>query len=233
MNKLVTFRENQVVTTSLQVAETFEKEHRNITQSIEKLTAENSAVKNMFYESTYKNSRGKEYKMYYMNRDGFSLLVMGFTGSKALEFKLDYIKAFNQLEEFYNSPEMIMKRALEIATERAKQAEETLHKLMHSGKLYTASEIAKECGMSAIRLNKFLCAEGVQYKCNGTYLLYEKYQDKDYVSIKQFQRGELTIYDRKFTDKGRLFILELLERRYPAFLETHQPKQLTLSMVLN
>ena len=137
---------------------------------------------------------------------------------------------FIQIEKLWNSPEMIMKRALEIANERVKQAEETIHKLMHSGKLYTASEIAKECGMSAVRLNKFLCEKGIQYKCNGTYLLYSKYENNGYVSIKQFQKGEITIYDRKFTDKGRLFILELLDRHYPTYLET---KQNNISMVLN
>lgn len=137
---------------------------------------------------------------------------------------------FIQIEKLWNSPEMIMKRALEIANERVKQAEETLYKLMHTGKLYTASELAKECGMSAVKLNKFLCEKGIQYKCNGTYLLYSKYENEGYVSIKQFKKGELTIYDRKFTDKGRLFVLELLERHYPTYLET---KQMNVSMVLN
>lgn len=43
--------------------------------------------------------------MYLMNRDGFSLLVMGFTGKKALEWKLQYIKAFNQMEKFIREKE--------------------------------------------------------------------------------------------------------------------------------
>lgn len=75
------------MTTSLQVAEVFKKEHKNVIQSIENLVAENSATKNMFYENTYDN-RGKQYKMFYMNRDGFTLLAMGFNGKKALGFKL-------------------------------------------------------------------------------------------------------------------------------------------------
>lgn len=99
MVDLVKIENNQVVTSSRQVAETFGKEHRNVMQTIENLTAENSAVKQLFKESIYNNSRGREYKMYYMNRDGFSLLVMGFTGKKALEWKLKYIEAFNTMEE--------------------------------------------------------------------------------------------------------------------------------------
>lgn len=97
---LVKINNNQVVTSSLQVAEVFEKQHKNVIQSIENLRAENSALGNFFFESTYKtNGNNKSYKMYYMNRDGFSLLVMGFTGKKALEWKLKYIEAFNTMEE--------------------------------------------------------------------------------------------------------------------------------------
>lgn len=52
-----------------------------------------------------------------MTRDGFSLLVMGFTGNRALEWKLKYIEAFNHMEAELNSPERIMARALKIAEE--------------------------------------------------------------------------------------------------------------------
>jgi len=96
--ELVIMHDQQAVTTSLQVANNFEKDHKNVLQSIKNLAAENSATKNMFAEGTYVN-RGKEYPMYYMNRDGFSLLAMGFTGKKALQFKLKYIDAFNQMEK--------------------------------------------------------------------------------------------------------------------------------------
>lgn len=52
----------------------------------------------MFYETTFEN-RGKQYPMYLMNRDGFTLLAMGFTGKAALEWKLKYIQAFNEMEK--------------------------------------------------------------------------------------------------------------------------------------
>lgn len=61
--------------------------------------AQNSAVKNMFEKSTYTNERNRQYPMYYINRDGFALLAMGFTGKKALQFKLSYIQAFNEMEK--------------------------------------------------------------------------------------------------------------------------------------
>ncbi len=95
---LVIMKENKAVTTSQKVAESFGKKHRNVMQAIKNLTAENSAVKKMFVESTYINNRGQEWPMYYMNRDGFTLLAMGFNGKKALSFKLKCIDAFNKME---------------------------------------------------------------------------------------------------------------------------------------
>lgn len=90
---------DQVITTSLLVAETFEKEHRNVLKSIRKLmSATNVAVAQMFDETTYVNEQGKEQPMFFMNRDGFTLLAMGFSGEKALKFKVDYINAFNEME---------------------------------------------------------------------------------------------------------------------------------------
>ena len=98
--KLVEIKNNQPVTTSLQVAELFEKNHRDVLKAIDELkegVAQNIA--DLFYEDTYIHPQNKqEYRQMIMNRDGFTLLAMGFTGSKALKFKLDYINAFNKME---------------------------------------------------------------------------------------------------------------------------------------
>lgn len=96
---LVTIQEAKAVTSSLQVSQTFGKNHRDVLESIRNLAAENSAAKSYFTESQYEN-RGKWYPMYVINRDGFTLLAMGFTGKKALQFKIDYINAFNRMEEY-------------------------------------------------------------------------------------------------------------------------------------
>ena len=96
---LVVIQNRQAVTTSLQVAKSFEKEHRNVLRDIEGLL-KNEQTQNYFYKGTYEHPQNKqEYPMYYMNRDGFTLLAMGFTGKKAMEFKLQYIQAFNQMEQ--------------------------------------------------------------------------------------------------------------------------------------
>ena len=98
MNDLVEINEGQAVTSSKVVAESFGKAHKHVLESIESIKAENSAVTEMFFETTYQAGTGKNYKAYLMNRDGFTLLAMGFTGSKALEWKLKYIAAFNEME---------------------------------------------------------------------------------------------------------------------------------------
>ncbi len=94
--------EGQALTSSLLVAEKFGKEHKNVLSSIRELIkgcAENSADP-MFVETTFTNEQnGQRYPMFVMNRDGFTLLAMGFAGDKALKFKLDYIAAFNQMEK--------------------------------------------------------------------------------------------------------------------------------------
>lgn len=90
----------QLVVSSRMVADDFNKRHSDVLESIEKIMkTENTALLNMFFKTTYKaDSNRKTYPMYLMNRDGFSLLVMGFTGNEAFKWKIKYIKAFNHME---------------------------------------------------------------------------------------------------------------------------------------
>lgn len=106
MNELINIKNDEAVTTSLLIAEAFGKQHTKVIRAIENLIegiAKNGDTHKMFYKSWKKNEQnGQNYPMYYMNRDGFSLLVMGFTGKKALEWKIKYIEAFNQMESYIN-----------------------------------------------------------------------------------------------------------------------------------
>jgi len=100
MNKIINIlnQEGQLVVTSRQVSEDFKKRHADVLEKIEELIKTEKSVMTMFIESSYKAGTGKEYKEYLITRDGFSLLVMGFTGAKALTWKLKYIEAFNKME---------------------------------------------------------------------------------------------------------------------------------------
>ena len=99
MNDIILSTQNgEPVASGRDVAKRFGKEHKNVMQAVANLVAENSAAKSMFHPATFEN-RGKKYPMYLMNRDGFSLLAMGFTGKEAVQWKLKYIEAFNQMEE--------------------------------------------------------------------------------------------------------------------------------------
>ena len=94
-------KQDVLTVSSREVAQDFEKEHKNILQNIEHLRgqmepAENSA--GYFIPAMYRDAKGEMRKEYLLTRDGFSLLVMGFTGEKALAWKLKYIRAFNARE---------------------------------------------------------------------------------------------------------------------------------------
>lgn len=99
MEDLVILKNDEALTDSLTVAEIFEKRHTHVLAKIERIlkdSAENSAQ--CFFKTRYKDDSGKWNPKYLMNRDGFSFLVMGFTGKKADEWKWKYIHAFNQME---------------------------------------------------------------------------------------------------------------------------------------
>lgn len=106
MNDIILSTQNgEPVVSSREVAKNFGKEHKDVLKAINNLVAQNCAAKSMFHLSDFEN-RGKKYPMYLMNRDGFSLLAMGFTGKEALEWKLKYIAAFNAMEKQLATPQM-------------------------------------------------------------------------------------------------------------------------------
>ncbi len=100
MNDIVLSTQNgEPVASSREIAKRFGKEHKDVLKAINNLTAQNCAVTQMFFKSEYTAGTGKKYPMYLMNRDGFSLLAMGFTGKEAVQWKLKYIAAFNTMEK--------------------------------------------------------------------------------------------------------------------------------------
>lgn len=98
-NELVIMHDRQAVTSSLQVAETFEKRHDHVMRDISSIRKDVPNFGEMFSETNIPDSYGRGRRAFYMNRDGFTLLAMGFTGRKAMQFKLKYIEAFNSMEK--------------------------------------------------------------------------------------------------------------------------------------
>ena len=91
-------KDGQILVSSVDVAENFEKRHKNVIQSIEKLKVDDEFNRLNFQPVEYKDEKGEMRPAYTMTRDGFTLLVMGFTGYRAMEWKVKYIKAFNAME---------------------------------------------------------------------------------------------------------------------------------------
>ena len=87
------------VVTSLDVAATFEKSHDHVLRDIDSLAKDIPNFGEMFFQSTISDRYNRNRKIFYMNRDGFTILVMGYTGEKAMQFKLAYIKQFNAMEK--------------------------------------------------------------------------------------------------------------------------------------
>lgn len=195
----------QVVVSSREVAENFGKEHKHVLRDIENLMGGEPKIglSSMFFKSEYLSVQNKVLPEYLMNRDGFTLLAMGFTGKEALEWKLKYIDAFNQMEQKLTNPEpesteMLLSRALIAAnsvidTERKKvkalQAENAKMKpdsdyakaMLLSDESLTTTQIAMNYGMSARKLNKILRELGIQHTVNKQWIPYQKYLGNGYV----------------------------------------------------
>ena len=101
MNELVTLMGNEPTTTSLKVAKYFHKRHDRVLRAIENASMthpKNGVSESPFRKSHYIDESGKKNLMYNLTRDGFSFVVMGFTGKEAAEWKWKFIAAFNEME---------------------------------------------------------------------------------------------------------------------------------------
>lgn len=184
---------NQVLTSSLLVADKFGKNHKHVLDAIRELisSAEKSAVLKMFVPSTYIASNNKENPMFIMNRDGFTLLAMGFTGEKALQFKLEYINAFNKMEEAiknggFNVPKSFREALLlaaeqqEVIENQQKQIEEKNAKIEADKPKVLFSEAVSASNKSILvrELAKLIPQNGYQI---GEKQLYERLRKAGYL----------------------------------------------------
>lgn len=228
------------VTTSLIVAEVFGKEHKNVLRDIENLSCSDTFNRLNFERITYKDARNREQTAYEMTKDGFSFLVMGYTGEKAGQFKETFISEFNKREMLLKSDDYILMRSqqilnrrIELAEQKVKQLEvenaeqKTLIAQMQKGNDYlntilqskgtlATTQVAADYGMSAIAFNKKLNEMHIQRKVNGQWILYSEFMGKGYVHSRtiSFYHSDGRPDTRlctEWTQRGRLFLYDALK----------------------
>jgi Rha family phage regulatory protein len=157
MNELLTIgNNNKAVTSSRKIAKNFGKEHKHIMESIRVLETQISTVEfsTLFETRSYVASNGKVNPEYIINRDGFTLLAMGFTGKNATEWKMKYIKAFNSMEKkltvIYENEVNSKIKELNTTLDEVKQ----YYRFPHSAKINfnkrIKSKLGEECTKSEV-----------------------------------------------------------------------------------
>lgn len=179
---------------------------------------------------------------YEMTKDGFSFLVMGYTGEKAGQFKEMFISEFNKREALLKSDDYILMRSQQILQKRIDEAEAKIMRLQLTNKeqrkelaeaapkveyhdkvlssegYLTVNMIAATIGITDRKLNKLLCQWGVQYKESGCYQLYARYRGKGYAKQKSYpytdSMGNIKTKPHLYwTEAGKKFIIELYEKK--------------------
>lgn len=206
------------------------------------LTEAKIGVSEYWYESTYKDSTGRSLKEYQVTKQGCQMLAHKSTGERGVIFTHKYMKRFEELENenkmlketlsqrdklllslFSNNPvevatahkqlvEMETKPLLETIEEQKPKAE--YHdNVLNTNNGITTTVIAKSYGMSSQQLNNILALEKVQFKRNGQWFLYKKYQNEGYTldSTYYLENVNATRHTTKWTEKGRKFIDKLLK----------------------
>lgn len=234
------------VTTSLIVAEVFNKRNADVLRDIRNLHCSqdfkerNFALMVEMRELPQGGAQKAEY--YEMTKDGFSFLVMGYTGDKAGQFKEMFINEFNKREMMLKSDDYILARSQEILNNRLRLAEQQLQaaqkqielqdeqikqaapkvqyvdNVLQSVNTYTSTQMAKELGMrEAEQLHKTLKERGIMFKQSGQWLLTAKYCEKGYT------KPRTTIFTRSdgsqgtntikvWTERGRAFLHNLTRK---------------------
>lgn len=206
-----------------------EEEDRRIIQRSEITTLENHISKDVFpvnFVSAEIPNRG----LTVINESGLYALIFGSKLESSKRFKrwvtsevLPSIRkngiyaTDNVIDNILNNPDFGIELLTRLKEERSArvEAERTNSILMHVNKTYTMTEIAKEIGLkSAVELNKILSDKKIQYKVNGTWVMYSDYSNCGYEEIKQdvLDNGRV-IYHRRITQLGRKFILNLFDMK--------------------
>lgn len=230
MNELM---KNDIKMTSLDIAEIVGKLHKNVMADIRKeIKSLGEEIGQLIFQpSSYTNSQNKEQPCYTFGKDGAMQLALKYDAKTRF-------KVIKRIEELENSQQNFMlpgtyKEALIQLVGQVEENEKLQTKnlvltqqnselqpkasyydmVLQNKSLLSVSKIAKDYGMSAIKLNKKLHELGIQFKQGDIWLLYAKYQDKGYTQTSTHViDADNSRISTKWTQKGRLFIYEILKR---------------------
>lgn len=230
----------QDITTSLIVAEVFGKNHAHVIRDIESLhCSEEFRVANFGYTPYVHPQNKQTYPAYEITKDGFSFLVMGYTGARAGEFKEKFIGEFNKREALLKNEDYILSRALNILQDRTRlleaQVSQTQEQLVlaentikqqapiveYACKVLSADNgiastvVANAFGKSANWLHAKLKERGIIWRVNGVWVLTAKYKGRGYDIIKTHPftdslGNQRSAHQTYWTEAGRKFIHEKL-----------------------
>lgn len=228
------------VVSSRVVANELKRRHDHVKRDLENiLKSQSPNLGSEIISNTYKSERGRKYNEYLLTKDGFILYMFNIQGHN--DFKMAYINKFNEMERQIAQPiasymidDPVKRAELWIEEQKEKQQlqlENNMQKqkiaeyepkasyldtILNNKSLVTVGQIAKDYGMSAQALNKLLHELKVQYKQSGQWLLYSNLHDKGYTHSStteiEHKDGSTSVrMNTKWTQKGRLFIYDLLK----------------------
>lgn len=205
---VLSMQSGEPVASSRQIAENFQKNHNHVLRDIDSLKKDVSNFGQMFFETTAPDSYGREQRAYLMNRDGFTLLAMGFTGKAALEWKLKYIAAFNEMEKkLTEQPQLTRSQLLATALIAAHEELEQKDKQIETMKpkvLFADAVSASKKSILVGELTKLLSQNGISI---GQNRLFDWMRKNSYL-IKDPKRSDYNLPTQRSMEMGLFEIKE-------------------------
>lgn len=205
---ILSTQNGEPVASSRQIAESFEKRHDHVMRDIDSIKKDAPNFGEMFFETQAPDSYGRPQRTYLMNRDGFTLLAMGFTGKAALEWKLKYIAAFNAMEkQLAQRPQLsraeLMAQALIAAHDELEHKDRQIAELTPKGIFADAVNASKKSILVG-ELAKLLCQNSVQIEQNR---LFVWMREHGYL-IKDPKRSDYNMPTQRAVEQGLFEIKE-------------------------
>lgn len=228
MNLGIENKDGVLVVSSRIVADGLGKRHDNVLRDLDNILT-HSEMSALILPSNYTDNKGEIRREYLLTKDGFLIYMFSIRGYE--EFKLAYIREFDRMKEELEKQNKIPqsfsealllagriqaeKERLELENKQMKPKVEYVDNVLVSETLLTTTQIAKDFGLSAMKLNKILHEQGVQYKQSNQWLLYAKYLQEGLCQSNTYlcEDGEARFLT-KWTQKGKMFIYNLLKEKY-------------------